>query len=331
MPSNPSEQINRYVERQNALKERARQLRAKRAQQVEPPKVVDDIPKPVRKQEEQWDGTLPGYRHPPSTSKTPTLPPTHSDYYYSPPKAPSKRISKSTLSSSLQLLKSLQSKQERSPNIVSGTRRNPRPVRRPVPEASSLPESSTRHQPEPQVSARRQLSSSKPPSKPPVMKPPAPVEPISSSPFSPSSSLPPEIPDGPTEPFVQCKVCGRNFAQSRIQKHSSICKKQATKTPRKPFNSTKHRLPEEALEVGKSGDVPSAKKSKWREQRAQLQAAMRSVKTGGPPPPVVKDDRVACRYCGRKFAEDRVEKHEGICAKQAQRKQMLRGSRGRRK
>ena len=50
------------------------------------------------------------------------------------------------------------------------------------------------------------------------------------------------VPKGPPPPgMAACKVCGRHFAQDRVEKHESICKKTSTKK-RKVFDPTKMRM-----------------------------------------------------------------------------------------
>ena len=40
--------------------------------------------------------------------------------------------------------------------------------------------------------------------------------------------------------MAQCKVCGRSFAEDRLDKHQKACKK--ANKPRKQFNTTAHRI-----------------------------------------------------------------------------------------
>ncbi|KAL0214510.1 hypothetical protein P9112_006694 [Eukaryota sp. TZLM1-RC] len=315
VPRSADEQINLYVARQAAMKERARQIREQRAAQKPNPKVVDDLPKVQRKLEEKWDGKLPGWpsEGPPSSHDL------NKSYYYSPPSKTPKTITKSTLSSSLRLLKSLQSTRNSptSSHTISSKRGSAR-------QSLRFDSSSQNSQPSKQPKACL-------PTQPPIPSPSPPVVMETSLKQStPQQPVPPED-DVPLEPLVQCPVCQRKFAQSRIQKHKNVCKKQASKAPRKAFDPTKQRLPEEALEVAPSSSKPTKRKPNkpsWREQRAQLQAAIRSAKQGGEAPPVIQDHRVGCRYCGRKFNEDRIEKHEQVCGRSAKR-MSNRGSRGR--
>lgn len=49
----------------------------------------------------------------------------------------------------------------------------------------------------------------------------------------------------------------------------------------------------------------------------------KTLRRNAPPPPAesdANDDRVTCSYCQRKFASDRIEKHEEICRRQAMKK-----------
>ena len=45
----------------------------------------------------------------------------------------------------------------------------------------------------------------------------------------------------PRDDLSQCKNCGRNFAEDRIEKHETICTK-TTQKKRKPFDMTKKRV-----------------------------------------------------------------------------------------
>lgn len=134
-----------------------------------------------------------------------------------------------------------------------------------------------------------------------------------------------------------CPECGRRFARDALNKHVSkaLCKKK----PRKVFDMSKRRVDEhvENVPVKKSNkssnshdDKPlsSKKVSKWRQERARLQEAIRAgreisraISEGRdlstlPPPPVsseVQDDRVECPHCSRKFAELVAERHIPHC------------------
>ena len=47
----------------------------------------------------------------------------------------------------------------------------------------------------------------------------------------------------PRDDLVSCKMCGRNFAEDRIEKHEEICSKTAAKAKkRKVFDMTKARV-----------------------------------------------------------------------------------------
>ncbi|EAY20888.1 hypothetical protein TVAG_437140 [Trichomonas vaginalis G3] len=51
-------------------------------------------------------------------------------------------------------------------------------------------------------------------------------------------------------------------------------------------------------------------------------ALNKTLRRNAPPPAEAdaNDDRVSCSYCGRKFASDRIEKHEEICRRQSMKK-----------
>jgi len=63
--------------------------------------------------------------------------------------------------------------------------------------------------------------------------------------------------------------------------------------------------------------------SKWKIQSAQFRAAIESAKTGkiieGVP-----DDRIQCKFCGRKFAAQAAEKHIPFCEKKSKEKKLKR-------
>ncbi|KAL0221718.1 hypothetical protein RCL1_001572 [Eukaryota sp. TZLM3-RCL] len=342
MPPRPNPSIDAYIARQAAMKERARKIREERAS-TSAPSIVDDRPVVVTKKEPEWDGTLyppegPFIPSKPSTrpKPKPTTSSSHtssekdspsdiSHYYYNSNErsdvTTNKRISRTTLSSSLQLLKSLQSND--SP-VASK-----QPSRPTAPSTSRLPTRTSNDAPKPSrpaASARKHTTSAA------ELLNPIDDIPVGSSP---KPSIPEESYGG--EDMVPCKICGRSFAASRVSKHEGICAKQSSKGPRKAFDPTKQRLPPEALEVqtttkkgvgsraparGTERAIPvkSTTRPNWREQRAQLQAALRAGKPGQSgaleaPQPV--DNRVECKYCGRKFNDDRIEKHVSVCAKQA--------------
>lgn len=144
------------------------------------------------------------------------------------------------------------------------------------------------------------------------------------------------------EPLRECRVCGRTFRESIVQRHEAACKK--VQKPRRAFDVRQQRLEgvEGIKEVQRQAAYQSRssnayerveeknkKMPKWKIQHQQFQAAMKAVRgisepvgSGGPrgsggaaaamPPP--PDDRVPCPHCGRKFAVETAERHIPHCA-----------------
>jgi len=119
-------------------------------------------------------------------------------------------------------------------------------------------------------------------------------------------------------------MCGRNFADDRIEKHEEICAKTAEKAKkRKVFDMTKARVKgTDAAKYVKSAahlekkEAKEQKKSDWRKKREDFIATLRAAKeaqkhlaAGGslkdlpPPPPMDTSDYIQCPHCSRRFAE----------------------------
>ncbi|KAG0728100.1 Zinc finger C2HC domain-containing protein 1C [Chionoecetes opilio] len=117
-----------------------------------------------------------------------------------------------------------------------------------------------------------------------------------------------------------CKICGRNFAPDRIEKHEVICAKSNTKAKkRKVFDPVKMRTrgteAEKYVSKGRHlQERPKPKKKDWKKQHEDFIATIRAAKTGAEPPPTDNSDYVECPHCNRKFAEDVAERHIPKCA-----------------
>lgn len=107
---------------------------------------------------------------------------------------------------------------------------------------------------------------------------------------------------------IACRRCGRKFAADRIDRHESVCK--ALKTEPEKIGETMKkstRVPD----VSEPGSAPKGYVPRGTGKSA--------LKGGGGAPfggdSSERDDgRVSCRRCGRKFAPDRIDKHESICS-----------------
>lgn len=138
--------------------------------------------------------------------------------------------------------------------------------------------------------------------------------------------------------LVGCTICGRNFAEDRIEKHQEICMKSQSKK-RKTFDMAKKRLQGTdaetfALKPKRGGaraqkaqkEPPPKKKNDWRKKREDFVAALRAAKAaqrhiaaGGkvsdlpPPPPSDNSDYIQCPHCSRRFNESVAERHIPKC------------------
>lgn len=147
------------------------------------------------------------------------------------------------------------------------------------------------------------------------------------------------VPDG----LVRCDICGRNFAEDRIDKHRDICVKTSSKK-RKVYDATKHRVQGTDAEsfVGKKKDGPAGSKKTsttallgaagpskgdWRRKHEEFIRAIRAAKDmqnhlakGGklsdlpPPPPAENPDYIQCPHCSRRFNQTAADRHIPKCA-----------------
>lgn len=149
--------------------------------------------------------------------------------------------------------------------------------------------------------------------------------------------IPMEDNSGPDD-RVECSYCGRKFASDRIAKHEEVCRTASKK--RKVFNSKTQRLRgTEAAQFQRASREPAKPKQQMINGKpkyvvehenlvASLKAARRYAayadaaaagKAKGPPPPMpqlqeVPDDRIQCKYCGRKFGQEQYERHVRHCS-----------------
>ncbi|XP_076442824.1 uncharacterized protein LOC143281500 [Babylonia areolata] len=129
--------------------------------------------------------------------------------------------------------------------------------------------------------------------------------------------------------LVPCKVCGRKFADDRVQKHQVACKKVQKK--RKVMDPTKMRTEgtdmAKYVSKGAHKQEPPKKKADWRRQHEEFIANIRYAKqlqqmeqqglssSDLPPPPPASHnpDLVPCPHCGRTFNEQAAERHIPRC------------------
>uniref|UniRef100_A0A1L8DPP9 Putative mucin-2 isoform x2 n=1 Tax=Nyssomyia neivai TaxID=330878 RepID=A0A1L8DPP9_9DIPT len=148
----------------------------------------------------------------------------------------------------------------------------------------------------------------------------------------------------PPDDLTECKICGRYFADDRIEKHLVICAKISSKK-RKVFDSTKHRVQGTEAETFVLKKAPrgtraaaaptrqpqasgsAGKKSNWRRKHEEFIETIRAAKQmqahlakGGklsdlPPPPRSENpDYIQCPHCMRRFNEAAANRHIPKCA-----------------
>ncbi|PAV73251.1 hypothetical protein WR25_14332 isoform C [Diploscapter pachys] len=142
------------------------------------------------------------------------------------------------------------------------------------------------------------------------------------------------------EPVYPCKICGRKFIRSSLEKHESACRK-LVNLQRKTFDSGKQRAHGSDLtyehvkrarqEKQQIGGIFPRPKTHWRERHESFIDAVSSskkvdyaIKTGAPLPPpprtAMPSDYVHCDYCGRNFSEQAAERHIPFCREQHSRR-----------
>mmetsp|Transcript_33866 Transcript_33866/g.58998 ORF Transcript_33866/g.58998 Transcript_33866/m.58998 type:complete len:387 (-) Transcript_33866:2922-4082(-) len=134
--------------------------------------------------------------------------------------------------------------------------------------------------------------------------------------------------------MCQCPNCGRTFLEDRLQVHLRSCKSDSpAKPPPGKLSSTTKPAPgrnEPAPRGEPKGSRPEANPASTIKPVAKTLGSTGPVRTrnsveelpigprrgGAPQIPHDNDtdiDRVPCRSCGRKFAPDRVDKHQRVC------------------
>ncbi|KAJ4460087.1 putative A C2HC-type zinc-finger protein [Paratrimastix pyriformis] len=126
--------------------------------------------------------------------------------------------------------------------------------------------------------------------------------------FGPSAAAPPMEAANGAGPLEPCPRCGRRFAPERLPRHMQACKGtvQAVRAHQNdvalhPITIIHHSLETCIPRPSRAPQAPTAPSP--RDPLSSLP----------PPPPDPHDDYVECRYCGRRFAPDRAEKHINAC------------------
>ncbi|KAM4664552.1 zinc finger C2HC domain-containing protein 1C [Discoglossus pictus] len=131
--------------------------------------------------------------------------------------------------------------------------------------------------------------------------------------------------------LVPCRVCGRRFAEQRLEKHMLACKKMQS-SKRKVFDSSKARAKGTELEQYLRNNrraparTPPVQNNTWRQKHESFMRTIRQAREvqhviakGGklsdlpPPPPEENPDYVPCPHCGRRFAPRAAERHIPKC------------------
>ena len=121
---------------------------------------------------------------------------------------------------------------------------------------------------------------------------------------------------GKEEKRVECNVCGRKLAVSRMPAHQAACQKQQDKKNARTVDMAAKRkelLVQQNGEFSVSNDSTAKmpKKPSWREQSKHFINAMKAGR--GEVVEELPDPRVQCPNCGRKFNEDVAAKHIPKC------------------
>ncbi|KAJ8341574.1 hypothetical protein SKAU_G00338650 [Synaphobranchus kaupii] len=121
--------------------------------------------------------------------------------------------------------------------------------------------------------------------------------------------------------LLPCKLCHRNFAADRLEKHRKVCEK-VQYSKRKVFDSSKYRAKgtdlEEYMKTNTRRKSPELKKSNWRQKHVVFIRNLRQARMptkGGlrPQLPMDDPDYQPCPHCGRRFAPGPAERHIPMC------------------
>ncbi|KAL0234217.1 hypothetical protein PCE1_001254 [Barthelona sp. PCE] len=146
------------------------------------------------------------------------------------------------------------------------------------------------------------------------------------------------IPEYDSVQLVACSICQRRFNKDRLAKHTKICRKNQEKDAKrqaliakknankpKPVASPKKKSPGEVpkwkLDAARFRLIRLREKYAAKNPAEQFKLIMKDklireleqLKPGFIDGGGSVDTRVACRFCSRKFAEDRIAKHESVC------------------
>ncbi|KAJ8396884.1 hypothetical protein AAFF_G00012070 [Aldrovandia affinis] len=121
--------------------------------------------------------------------------------------------------------------------------------------------------------------------------------------------------------LLPCKLCHRNFAADRLEKHHKVCEKVQHST-RKVFDSSKHRAKgtvlEEYMKTNSRLKTPELKISNWRQKHETFIWHLRQARMpvqGASRKQLVMDnpDYKTCPHCTRHFAPGPAERHIPMC------------------
>ncbi|GKT21520.1 hypothetical protein ADUPG1_011926 [Aduncisulcus paluster] len=114
---------------------------------------------------------------------------------------------------------------------------------------------------------------------------------------------------------VECRYCHRKFNADRISKHESICVKTKSRTIKGHKSEARKKL---EMGLAPSASVASDGTFIRGGKNAGPASHPKPKASSGPRKSIAErmaDSRVACKFCGRKFSDDRITKHEEICSR----------------
>ncbi|KAL9654681.1 hypothetical protein ABK040_006743 [Willaertia magna] len=110
---------------------------------------------------------------------------------------------------------------------------------------------------------------------------------------------------------VSCKYCGRRFSPESLIVHLRGCEKQAEN---KQYMSNNSKIPSSKNTIGSSNSGGNAIESNYNDRKITTSSNTQNIESQESNPSE-KDERIACKCCGRKFSPDRIQRHEAICKK----------------